>query len=235
MSIANSDAQLIVGGAAIPVRILRPARSRGYRLSMAATGELRLSLPPRGNLKKALAWAQEQEEWLARRIAAQPALIPLCDGASVPIDGTPTQIVWQAGAKRGVTLAEGRLLVGGPADSVAPRVLRWLKARAKTVLEAETRDLAARHGLRVTSVSVADPRSRWGSCSSSGAIRYSWRLILCPPAVRRSTVAHELAHLLHMDHSPAFHAAHARLFGGDPAFSRAWLRQHGGDVHRYTA
>ena len=84
-------------------------------------------------------------------------------------------------------------------------------------------------------VGVGDPRSRWGSCASSGAIRYSWRLILAPPDVRRATVAHELAHLLHMDHSAAFHAAHARILGADPRPARAWLRANGAGLHRYRA
>ena len=112
--------------------------------------------------------------------------------------------------------------------------MRWLRVRAKAVLDAETRAMARDNDLTVASVGVGDPRSRWGSCTSSGAIRYSWRLILAPPDVRRATVAHELAHLLHMDHSPAFHAAHARIMGGDPRPARAWLRAHGAELHRYS-
>ena len=106
---------------------------------------------------------------------------------------------------------------------------------AKAVLEAETLAMAQVHGLIVASVGTGDTRSRWGSCTSSGAIRYSWRLILAPAWVRRSTVAHELAHLLHMDHSPAFHAAHARIYGEDPRPARAWLKAHGAGLHRYQA
>ena len=99
----------------------------------------------------------------------------------------------------------------------------------------ETAEFALLAGVAVSKVSVADPKARWGSCASSGAIRYSWRLILAPAWVRRSTVAHELAHLLHMDHSPAFHAAHARIYGEDPRPARAWLKAHGAGLHRYQA
>jgi predicted metal-dependent hydrolase len=126
-----------------------------------------------------------------------------------------------------------RLTLGGAAESVGARVQRWLIARARAVLETESQELARDHGLIVASVGVGDTRSRWGSCASSGAIRYSWRLILCPPEVRRATVAHELAHLLHMDHSPAFHAAHKRIYGADPRPAREWLRVHGAGLHRY--
>src|SRR3546814_17760080 len=104
--------------------------------------------------------------------------------------------------------------------------------RARAVLETESHEMARDNGLIVASVGIGDPRSRWASCASSGAIRYSWRLILCPPEVRRATVAHELAHLLHMDHSPAFHAAPQRLLGDDPRPAPAWLRDHGTALHR---
>jgi hypothetical protein len=108
-----------------------------------------------------------------------------------------------------------------------PRLLRWLKAEALSLLTAETRNLAEAWGLPLTRVSIGDPVSRWGSCSSSGAIRYSWRLIMAPDFVRHSTVAHEVAHLRHMDHSPAFHAFADELLGGDHRPARSWLRREG--------
>jgi predicted metal-dependent hydrolase len=80
-------------------------------------------------------------------------------------------------------------------------------------------------------VSIGDPRARWGSCSASGDIRYSWRLILAPKEVREATVAHEVAHRLHMDHSPAFHAAVVKLLGRDPAPENRWLRAHGAALY----
>lgn len=162
----------------------------------------------------------------------RPKGVALTDGALFALEGHEVRIVWEPGATRRIRLDEGQLIVGGPTESLEARVIRWLKARAKAVLEGETRSLAADHGLNVTSVGVGDTRSRWGSCTSRGAIRYSWRLILAPPFVRRSTVAHELAHLIHMDHSPAFHAAHTRILGGDPKPARAWLKAHGTGLHQ---
>ena len=137
-------------------------------------------------------------------------------------------------SSRSIRVEDNQLLLGGAAESVPQRVVRWLKARARAVLETDTLAMAQDHGLIVASVGIGDPRSRWASCSASGGIRYSWRLILCPPDVRRATVAHELAHLLHMDHSPAFHAAHQRILGEDPRPARAWLRAHGSALHRFT-
>ena len=131
--------------------------------------------------------------------------------------------------------ADGRLLAGGPVEGLRGRVLRWLKARALERLEAETREYAAKAGVMASRVGVGDPVSRWGSCASSGAIRYSWRLILAPEFVRRATVAHEVAHLVHMNHGPAFHALVADLLGTDPAPARAWLRREGAGLHRVGA
>jgi len=86
-------------------------------------------------------------------------------------------------------------------------------------------------GVTVTKVSVADPKARWGSCASTGAIRYSWRLILAPEWVRRATVAHEVAHRVHMNHGAEFHALVRQLDENDPARSSAWLRANGAALH----
>ncbi len=80
-------------------------------------------------------------------------------------------------------------------------------------------------------VGVGDPATRWGSCATTGAIRYSWRLILAPPAVRQSVVAHEVAHLVHPNHGPAFWALAAELTAGDLTAARAWLKAHGAALH----
>ncbi|WP_193378789.1 YgjP family zinc-dependent metalloprotease [Sphingobium sp. ba1] len=232
--ISDPDAAILIDGVPTPVRVRRSSRARAYRLTIDGTrGEVRLSMPVRANLKRALGWAQDHEVWVRQQLARQPVLTPLSDGAVFPLEGREVRICWEAGASRTIRLEGDRLLLGGAAESVSARVLRWLVRRAKAVLETETQELARDHGLIVASVGVGDPRSRWGSCTSSGAIRYSWRLILCPPEVRRATVAHELAHLLHMDHSPAFHAAHVRIYGADPKPARAWLRAHGAGLHRY--
>lgn len=238
LSIETSEtASILIDGVAVSVRVRRSARARSYRLTLDGKGgkELRLSLPARANLKRALGWAQDHADWVRQQMATRPDAVALEDGALFALEGHEIEIVWQSGTTRRIRLEDGQLVVGGPAESVEPRVLRWLKARAKTVLESETRALAADHGLTVGSVGVGDTRSRWGSCTSRGAIRYSWRLILAPAFVRRSTVAHELAHLIHMDHSPAFHAAHARILGSDPKSARAWLKAHGAGLHRIGA
>lgn len=238
---SDPDAAILIDGVPMPVLVRRSARARAYRLTIdSARGALRLSLPARANLKKALGWAQDHEGWVRAQMAKQPAITLLEHGATFPLEGREVTVQWMEGATRTIRLEPGRLegdrlLLGGAAESVGARVQRWLVARARAVLETESHAMAQDHGLIVASVGVGDTRSRWGSCASSGAIRYSWRLILAPPEVRRATVAHELAHLLHMDHSPAFHAAHKRIYGADPRPAREWLRAHGAGLHRYRA
>jgi predicted metal-dependent hydrolase len=134
-------------------------------------------------------------------------------------------------APRTPRLEGDRLICGGPREGLERRVERWLRAEALRVLSAETAEYAARAGVVVTRVSVGDPRGRWGSCASSGAIRYSWRLILAPDFVRRATVAHEVAHRIHMNHSPVFHRLVATLYEADPGPARDWLRRNGSGLH----
>ena len=157
--------------------------------------------------------------------------MPIVPGLEFGLSDERVWIDWSAAAPRAPVLVGDRLRVGGPLDQLGPRVLRFLRAYAATVLASETRTLAAAHGIGVGKVAVGDQRGRWGSCSPIGDIRYSWRLILAPTFVRGSTVAHEVAHRLHMDHSRSFHQAHARLLGDDPTPAREWLRAHGTALH----
>jgi predicted metal-dependent hydrolase len=169
---------------------------------------------------------------VATTLAAIPRGAPIVPGGSVPLHGRPHRIDWDPGRPRRIEVDGETLRVGGPREGLEGRVLRWLKAQALARLEAETRDLAATAEVPVTRVGVGDPSSRWGSCSSSGTIRYSWRLIMAPEFVRRATVAHEVAHLVHMNHGPDFHALVAQLLGEDPAPARKWLRREGAALQR---
>lgn len=191
-----------------------------------------LTIPRRASRRRALAWAAEQEGWIAERLAALPREVSIAPGASLPFLGVERRIDWAPARPRRIMLEDERLMVGGPLESLGARVQRWLKDEARTLLALETREFAAPIGAALTRVSVGDPVSRWGSCSSRGTIRYSWRLILAPDFVRRATVAHEVAHLIHLNHGPDFHALVAQLLGEDPRPARAWLRRHGAALHR---
>jgi predicted metal-dependent hydrolase len=197
------------------------------------TGRARLVVPRRARMKDALAWAADKAEWLADQRARLPEAHPFVDGAVLPVADELLTVRWDPARRARVVRCEGDLLTtGGPEETVGHRIEAWLRAAALERLTADTRAIADRAGVSVARVSVGDPTGRWGSCSGSGAIRYSWRLILAPGFVRRSTVAHEVAHRIHMHHGPAFHALAAELAGADdPEAARGWLRSHGAGLH----
>ncbi|TMJ15665.1 MAG: M48 family metallopeptidase [Alphaproteobacteria bacterium] len=196
------------------------------------TGTVLLTLPRRASRKKALEWAAGQRGWIEAALASVKPRTDLAPGAELPLHGMPHRIDWSPERTRTVRVEEGRIVTGGPLDTLEPRLLRWLKREAAELLAAETAEFAEKAGVIVSRVAVGDPVSRWGSCSSSGAIRYSWRLILAPDWVRRATVAHEVAHRVHMNHGPDFHFLVERLLGTDPKPARLWLRRNGLSLHR---
>ena len=236
MSTSPSEHALrLADGDLVPLIIRRHPRARCMRLRYdGPSGQARLTIPPRAALRKALRWAEEQAGWLTRQRAHAGGGIHLGVGLLLPFEGAPVQIVADGGGRR-VRLEADRLIVGGPPELTGQRLLRWLKATARERMTAESLALAARHDLPLQRVSIGDPRSRWGSCSAGGAIRYSWRLILAPPFVRQATVAHEVAHLRHMNHGPEFHALVRAISPADPDQARAWLRHEGAALHRYMA
>jgi predicted metal-dependent hydrolase len=196
------------------------------------TGEVVLTIPRRASRRQALAWADDHRDWIEAQLAHVAPVTPLIAGAVLPLYDRPHLIDWSPQRPRTPRLEEGRLTVGGPVEGLEARLLRWLRRHALDRLAAETAEFAARAGVGVTRVGVGDPLSRWGSCSARGGIRYSWRLILAPDWVRRATVAHEVAHRVHMNHGPDFHRLVERLLGVDPKPARLWLRRHGPLLHR---
>jgi predicted metal-dependent hydrolase len=232
-STASSD--LLVGDT--PVRLKVSPRARRMRLSVdPRTRSVLLTVPRRVSRRRALAWASGHRAWIEAALAVIPPALAFAPGASVPLRGEPHVIDWAPERLRRIERRAddpgGRLVAGGPLDGLERRILRWLKAEALALLKLETAEFAARAGVTVARVGIGDPVSRWGSCSSTGAIRYSWRLILAPDFVRRATVAHEVAHRVHLNHGPEFHAFLADLLGADPRPARAWLKREGAALHR---
>jgi predicted metal-dependent hydrolase len=150
----------------------------------------------------------------------------------IPIEGSDRQIIWDSAAPRRVDLDGPALRCGGPEAALPRRVETFLKALALEVMSREVAEFAGKAGVVAKSVRIGDARSRWGSCSSDGRIRLSWRLILAPPDVRRFVVAHEVAHLRHLDHGRGFKALEAELVGPGLAEARAALRRLGPGLRR---
>lgn len=229
----SSELRFEGGGISAALRILPSARARVLRLKVdSRTGDVLLTVPRRVSHRKALKWAAGHRAWVEAQLARITPAATLTPGEIIPLYGLPHLLDWDPERPRRVTVEAGRLLVGGPLDGVEARLLRWLRSHALEILERETDEYAALAGVSVGRVGLGDPSSRWGSCSASGNIRYSWRLILAPDWVRRATVAHEVAHRVHMNHGLDFHRLVEQLFGADPKPARQWLREHGGSLHR---
>jgi hypothetical protein len=222
-------------GAGEPIELACRVNHRARNIALKvdnATGQAVLVLPSKRALREGLRFAETQLDWLRQHLADIGTRQPFADGASFPLEDRAVRIAALAGLRREL-LAGGVLHV--PAEEaglLAMRVRRWLRLRAADRLRERVAVHAAALGVQHGRVAVRDQRTRWGSCTRSGALAFSWRLILAPPAVLDYVAAHEVAHIVELNHSRAFWAQVARL-QPDYARHRDWLRDHGQNLHRY--
>jgi predicted metal-dependent hydrolase len=229
--------EIAFDGAVYPVELRRHTQARRYTLRVqAASRTIVLTMPMRGSLREAKAFAERSGAWIAARLKRLPVPIPFADGLELPLRGVPHRIVHRQGARGTVWIEAGgagpQICVAGDRTHLARRVRDYLKREAKRDLEAASRHYAALLGVKVKRVSVRDQASRWGSCTAAGVLSYSWRLILAPAHVLDYLAAHEVAHLVEMNHSRRFWRVVARIC---PEWERAksWLNAQGNALHRY--
>jgi predicted metal-dependent hydrolase len=224
----NQHPSVTLAGREVPLAIRRHARATRLTMRLAPDGsEVRITLPRWGRTSDALVFAHKRIEWLEGQLAAVPRVAPPAPGGTVLYRGQPVTIEWQSALPRKPALAEDRLQMGGPQETVTRRVHRWLEAEALRLLGEDLAHYCARAGVPEPQLRLSRAGRRWGSCSGAGCIRVNWRLVQAPDTVRRSVVAHEVAHLVHFDHSRAFRALLGELFEGDLKAADGWLKQHG--------
>jgi hypothetical protein len=228
----GGDPLIDIEGQQVPIRIRRSAQAR--RISLRADAvrrEIRITMPVYAPTQTALEFVEAKKQWIAARLESAPAAAPIAPGSTIAFEGEPHRIDWSADAPRRVERHIGNdgaaLRVGGPEDMAGARVLRWLKEEARRTMTDDLAEYCAKAGEAPPRLSLGDQRSRWGSCSSRGTISMSWRLIMAPASVRRSVIAHEVAHMRHMDHSPAFYRWFEEIFEGDRKAADRWLKMHG--------
>ncbi|MDF2231910.1 SprT family zinc-dependent metalloprotease [Albimonas sp. CAU 1670] len=215
----------------LSVRVRRNPRATRFTLSVSRVdGRPQLTLPQRASLAEARAFLERHVGWLEGAVARVPAARVVAAGRALPFRGTSVVLEVRPG-RFAPRLEDGRLLVCGPPEGAPGRAKAFLKDEARAALVPAAQAYAARLGRRPAKVTLRDTRSRWGSCSSTGALSFSWRLAMAPPEVLDYVAAHEAAHLVEMNHAPAFWALVERL-RPDWRDSRDWLRRHGGDLHR---
>ncbi len=222
---------MAVGREVLPVQVVRSARARNISLSLARSERaLRMTLPKRTPLQEGFAFIQLKNRLIARWLIELPNPLVLEHGASILWHGVERNIRYDADIGRHVCETGDSLSVGGPAELAMLRLKRWMLQEAHIDITQRAETMAQNFALKIRQLRFGDPKSRWGSCSNDGRISFSWRLIMAPDEVRHYVVAHELAHLTHMNHSPAFWREVVRL-GGNLAH-RHWLKHNGRTLQR---
>ena len=228
-----APATVRIGGRDIAMILRRLDHARRLTLRIAPDrAGIRLSIPPWVPLAEALDFVRSREAWILAAIDTAPRAEPVGPGSVIRWRGTALTLQWDPRARRTPHIDGTTLVVGGPAETLPGRVARWLESEARRLIASDLADYCARAGRPVPALALSRARRRWGSCSARGTIRINWRLVMAPDAVRRQVVAHEVAHLVHFDHSPAFHALLASLFEGDVDATNRWLKGHGPSLYQ---
>lgn len=223
-----TEPEIELGGRRVPIVLKRHARAKRLTLRMAPDGdEVRITLPQWARSAEAIAFAHARREWLESQMSALPGRNPPIPGATIRYRGEPLRIEWAEDAPRRPKLDGDSIVLGGPLEGLERRLGKWLERQALTLFEQDVRHYCEAGSIEPVKVAITRAKRRWGSCSTAGCIRMNWRLIQAPDHVRRSVAAHEVAHLVHFDHSPAFHALLHEIYEGDIRGADGWLKVHG--------
>lgn len=226
------------GGESLGVEVRESRRARRLRLTVSAEGPPVLVVPVgtrSGEVRRMLrdnrAWMERKTAELRRRDARRPRL-GLAQPGAICLHGAPVPVLWRPEARPVARLTSRGLAVGGDRAGALGAIERWYRREARERISVAVEREASALGVHPTRLSVRDQRTRWGSCSESGALSFSWRLLLAPPEILDYVVVHELCHMRRLDHSPAFWSLVAAARPGYKAHVR-WLRNHGPELGTY--
>lgn len=226
------------GEAQLDLLVRRSPRARRISLRASqATGDIVLTMPRGTPLETALRFARTQSGWIAERMARMPQRIPFSDGATIPLRDLSHRIVhWSRVRGPATTSCDDQgapiIAVAGEPEFVAKRVRELLQKEARRDLAAAVAEYAGKVGHRAGRITLRDTRSRWGSCTARGDLSFSWRLIMAPAQVLDYLAAHEVAHLVEMNHSARYWRL-LREICPHTDTAEAWLKRHGANLHRY--
>lgn len=237
---------LTIAGRVVPVILRHNPRARRIIVKVNLTaGCVEVTSPSKRGFAKALAFAREQRDWIAERLQRVPQAVPFTPGAIVPFRGRD-HLICHAGLRRPDRSRPGpvwcvesddpdglpEIHVTGDEAFLQRRILDWMRNVARNELNERVLAHATAFDVRPSRITVRDTTTRWGSCSPTRALSFSWRLILAPDYVLDYVAAHEVAHLRHMNHGPRFWALVRQAI---PQFEPAkrWLEENGPGLHRY--
>ena len=229
---------LRIAGETVPITLrMNPRAHRMIVKVHPSTGEVTVVAPSRHSLNNALDFARSEREWIARKLEHVPPPVLLELGAKIPFRGEMHVIRKGEGRRTPVWVdREGEepvLRVSGKSEHAARRVLDFLKREARKSVDTRAVAYAESIGANPKRITVRDTASRWGSCSTARSLSFSWRLIMAPTFVLDYVVAHEVAHLRHMNHGPRFWELVAEMVA-DVGRPQRWLNQNGSALHRYA-
>lgn len=227
-----ADPMVEIAGEPIPIAIRRHARATRLTMRLAPDGsEVRITMPRWGRTAEAIAFAQSKQGWLEKQLRALPSKTPPLPEGTIFFRGEELTIDWEERHPRRPVRDGARIRVGGPVQGLESRLRRWLEREAQALMESDLAHYCARADKPAPVLRLSRAQRRWGSCGTDGTIRINWRLVQAPDHVRRSVVAHEVAHLVHFDHSAAFHEMLDRLFEGDISAADGWLKANGRSLY----
>lgn len=192
----------------------------------AITDRAVLTVPRFTSKHAALKFATSQIKWLEEQRAKTPKPILLINGSHIPILGKLREIIHNPELPARVVIENERIIVGGTQEGLSVRIENHLKRELRKTIEPMAKEMSIAINKKFKRIQIRDTKSRWGSCSSSGNLSFSWRLIMTPPHILEYVVAHEVSHLVEMNHSKNFWdivdtlVSHAKT-------SRKWLRSEG--------
>ncbi len=222
--------QIVVGNPPIEVTVRRSTRARRLSLRISRLdGRVTLTMPNGVAESEGKSFVASREEWLRSHLVGLAEVIVPALGGSVPYQGGHLEI--RTGVVRRVVERDGALVLPNEPERVSARVHAFLKTKARDRLAEASDRYASDLGVSYRRLSLRDTRSRWGSCTTAGDLMYSWRLIMAPREVLDYVAAHEVAHLVEMNHSQAFWDVVESIFPSHRP-CRKWLKQHGESLHR---
>jgi len=229
---------LKIDGKSVEVILRADPRARRFIVKVdPATGQVVVVSPTSRSLERALDFARGEKDWIAGRLANVPPPVRLATGSEILFKGVQHQIRAGSGGRAPVWIDRDgprpTIRVDGRPEHVARRLVDWLKREARRKIDERVAECSAELGVKPKRITIRDTSSRWGSCSSTRTLSFSWRLILAPSSVLDYVVAHEVAHLRELNHSPRFWSLVETLVP-DIEKSQNWLSENGTLLHRYA-
>ena len=212
-------------------------RARRLRLRVEPAWDCIVLVRPRAASDKAVtSFVAKNKDWILDRLNTLPARVPFSEGAVIPFEGNDHVIAIRPASKARVWREGKTICVTSHTGHLHLHVENWLKQEARKRISALVGEMATKFGFGLIRITMKDMRTRWGSCTQDGRLSFSWRLILAPPFVLKYVAAHETAHLMHANHSPAFKRAKLELlkpYSVDPGIARLWLSRYGAGLYRF--